>query len=961
MNDVSLKNALVPGTSAEVAEAYASAVTRSLDARFGLDEDEVVVVDTETTDLSPDRGQIIEIAAAILKGPDVIGRFSTLVRPTMRIPEAIVRLTGITDDDVAEAPPIDEAMRAFRKFVGARDLVAHNAGFDRAFIEHYAGGHAPPGRWLDSLQMARVAFPRLKSHRLSDLAVAFGVCVPSHRAGDDVEALVRLWRIMLVGVSDLPAAALQSIAVMHPSVEWSLRPLFAHLAAANGPAALDLKRIRTSMVVSDREPARTDAFEVELEYPSVEEVGARFSADSTVGAMYPGYEPRSEQVDMAREVLGAFASSSHRAIEAGTGVGKSVAYLLPSALFAQRNRVTVGVATKTNALMDQIVHHELPRLSEALEEPVRYVALKGYEHYPCLRKLERFIGDDGSTVDALVMAAVLVAWTCQSTWGDLDSVNLWWRGLPRFEIVATHADCLKSRCKYYPGLCYLHGLRRRASSADIVVTNHALLFRSVDSDSPLLPPIRHWVVDEAHSVESEARDQLSLGIEANGLLAALDALHSKRGGLAVSFARKARALEGGDMLEAPLARLEELAVLVRTIAESFFSYVKELDAVSEPGPYDFVDLWIDDRVRSSGPWSVLESSGRSLQRRMEELLKACKDVVSLAGQFADELTEQRADLSGIALRLAEAAAGLSEVLDGTDSDLVYSARFSRRQAVSREALIAQRVDIGAVLAERFFPETSSVVFTSATIATGESFDHFARSTGLSLLGGDRWSSSRLDSSYDFERNMAIYLPADMPAPSDPAYPAVLERLLYGVHVALGGSVLTLFTNRRDMERVYAGLAPRLKEAGLELIAQEAGKSAKSLRDEFLADERMSLFALKSFWEGFDAPGDTLRCVVIPKLPFGRPTDPLACERSRRERNAWQAYALPEAILELKQAAGRLIRSSTDRGCLILADSRLLEKGYGARFLEALPVDATHRIVWADLFDEIGARFGPDAD
>ena len=196
-------------------------------------------------------------------------------------------------------------------------------------------------------------------------------------------------------------------------------------------------------------------------------------------------------------------------------MGKSIAYLVPGALYSLENRVGVGVATKTNALMDQLVYHELPRLNEALGGELRYVALKGYDHYPCLRKLERYAGElDATTAstDSLATIGALYSWAVQSSWGDLDAINLHWgqREL-RAAIQASQADCTKKRCRFFPQLCYLHGVRRRAASANIVVTNHALLFRDVVAQGGILPPLRHWVVDEAHAAESEARKQLTMG------------------------------------------------------------------------------------------------------------------------------------------------------------------------------------------------------------------------------------------------------------------------------------------------------------------------------------------------------------------------------------------------------------------------------------------------------------------
>lgn len=250
-------------------------------------------------------------------------------------------------------------------------------------------------------------------------------------------------------------------------------------------------------------------------------------------------------------------------------------------------------------------------------------------------------------------------------------------------------------------------------------------------------------------------------------------------------------------------------------------------------------------------------------------------------------------------------------------------------------LCAEKLDIGEELAQKWLPEMYSVIFTSATMAVSHNFDHFDEAIGLSK-GDFSHQSRELDSSFDFNENMAVVVPKDIPEPNDARYLQVLEDVLYDIHVGMGGSVLTLFTNRRDMEQLYERLKPRLAENGLLLECQERSGSARRLRDRFIADEACSLFALKSFWEGFDAVGDTLRCVVIPRLPFASPNDPISKERSQREERAWWRYALPEAVIATKQAAGRLIRSGSDKGILVLADSRVVSKRYGKQFLNSLP-------------------------
>ena len=217
------------------------------------------------------------------------------------------------------------------------------------------------------------------------------------------------------------------------------------------------------------------------------------------------------------------------------------------------------------------------------------------------------------------------------------------------------------------------------------------------------------------------------------------------------------------------------------------------------------------------------------------------------------------------------------------------------------------------------------------------------------LGASEFSQVReiqLDSSYDFDNNMIVYVVKDMPEPNDPRYADALGDLLIRTHLAQHGSMLTLFTNRREMERAYEVVSPALKPDVLRLVCQKYGVSVQGLRDDFLADEHLSLFALKSFWEGFNAPGATLKGVIIPKLPFARPTDPLYCERAARDDRAWWHYVLPQAVIETKQAAGRLIRKADDHGVLILADKRLVTKSYGKTFLKSLQ-SRTVRVCTAD--------------
>ena len=693
---------LIPGTDGPTIAWYRGLPQRAQES-FELLEDEVVVVDTETTGLDPSRDQLIEIAACILRGPEVVEHFQTFVNPGRPIPAEITELTGITQEDVDGAPDPSLAVELFATWADGRDLVAHNASFDKGVIMRQAQPGSITGRWMDSLALSRIVLPRMRGHRLADLSRAFGLHASTHRATDDVEATAGLWRILMAGVYSLPAGMAQLIASLSPQTSWPLRHLFAQAAQMTpGTEDWSLRRSRSRRFIEDNLSSITDLEEDEppAVFPTDDELRRAFSAQGAAGLMYQDYEPRPEQLAMALEVGEALRSGTHRSLEAGTGVGKSMAYLLPLALAAKANPgMTVGVATKTNALMDQLVYSELPRLDAALGG-LRYIALKGYDHYPCLRKLESMVRDreQERRPDVVEMLATLLAYVSQTPWGDLDALSLPWYGLPRYAVVASSDDCLKSRCPFFPTRCYLHGARCMASKAEVVVTNHALLFRDVQADNAILPEVKQWVIDEAHAVEQEARKQLSFAVSAVGLESHLHRLSGQHGTLG-QIRRKSLELEGGVVLQGRCSLAEQQADRVRSVAASFFSFVKDLGDVSRDrgSGYDRITLWIDRQLRESGPWLALEGPGRSLSRKLDELVRTLTELHSSTQEF-EELATLAADLNASLCRLDEGLAALNLVLEGTDEEFVYSAQVDRGTERPAEELRAERLDVGAVLA-----------------------------------------------------------------------------------------------------------------------------------------------------------------------------------------------------------------------------------------------------------------------
>ncbi len=980
-----IADSILDGTPQDIVERYQSLPHISESVDFGWLDSNVVVVDTETTGLSYKHDELTQIAAARMEGGRITGWYVTFVNPGQPIPDDIVHMTGISDADVADAPTPDEALAGLAEFAGDALMVAHNAAFDKTFVTKHPGGYPLlENTWIDSLELSRIALPRLRGHRLADLVKAFGAPQSTHRADDDVAATCVVYRILLAGIACMPQDLVREIGRMATPAEWPTRCVFAYLAENNplyssADAADEAEKDGASQNASEKakafslyamrkrrinaSPARRAKQDADLiasdpssrlEFPSAEEVEAAFAPDGMVGGLYEDYETRSEQVQMALAVRDAFAASENLAVEAGTGVGKSMAYLVPAVLMARLNGITVGVATKTNSLLDQLVYKELPLLARAYDGcpdekgPLTWASLKGMAHYPCLRRIARLV-DEGPGMRALgseqvsqaPALAALLSFVEQTEFDDMDSAKIDFRVLPRSACTTSSTECLRRKCPYFNTLCFVHAARRRAEAADIIVTNHTLLFCDVAAEGMLLPPVRYWVVDEAHGAEDEVRRAFTETVSAEEIASIVQRVSEMSGSRNV-FVRAER--DVGNLQNEHLTQFFALQAKARAagsafaeVANEFSDHMKDLlyfDTAGKKGGYDNVDLWVNRDVRSSTVFHDLAILGQSFGEVGERLVATTQDLVGFL-EGIDEAAEAQREMAAVAVDLRNILDSAKVIFEEASEDYAYQAALCKKKDRRTDRLEALLLDVGEKMNETLFARTHSVVFASATLAINGSFSAFSQSVGLNEGEFSQARTLLLDSSFDFDNNMIIYVVDDMPEPNDPHYRRALDNLLLKVHLAQQGSVLTLFTNRREMEASYAQIQPRLKEEGLRLICQKWGVSVKGLRDDFLADEHLSLFALKSFWQGFDAPGSTLKAVVIPKLPFARPTDPLYCERASRDDAAWRRYVLPQAVIETKQAAGRLIRKANDRGALILADKRLLTKSYGKVFLNSL--------------------------
>lgn len=901
-------------------------------------------LDLETTGFDPSVDRILEVGVVIQDGDVTDAEFEALLLPAGPIPPAIRDFTGISEEMIGDSGiEASSAARRLAELLEGAEIVAFNAGFEERFLQALAvltGVPLPTAGFVDALELARIVLPRLGTHRQADLCELLEIGQgTAHRALADARALARLFPTLLAGVEAMDPGVRGAIAALSPSTEWPLRRVFMPGAIGSRP---DLVRWRKAAPRVSRADHLADADDVVTRPLDLGAIRERFAPGGVLEQA--GYIHRSGQSAMAESVAQAFNERGHLVVEAGTGTGKSAAYLVPALEFSATNGIRIVVSTHTTALQDQLIDRDIPRLAEALGLPeVHAVVLKGYEHYLCLRRFMRLWDGEELGRTAVAVAAMLTAWVADSAFDELDSLNLHSLGSLDGLVRASHASCLKDRCRFAgEGTCFMWGRRRAARAAHILIVNHALLLADARFAGALYPAARYVVIDEAHELADEARGALTLKLSRQRVAGVLGDLGAR--GTNLIAARSLLAAGERVVVE---ERSGDVAAAARLGAEAvrglFHEVVRLVDERAD-GSSEARTLRVsEDLRRGSEGFAVVGALAAEALDRISAVIHALRlleDALASTGGGVDDpglaLAEAAADVSGWRSELDGAAQVLLELVEHPDSDDVAWMTVERRPDRHDEALCLAPLDVGEALARDLFDARDSVVLTSATLSAGDRFRHLVRTVGL-----DRAEASprllEIPSPFDYPRQMAVFVVGDLPEPAQEGYLQALGDMLASLHRATGGGVLTLFTRRSDMKALHDVLAPDLAGDGLTLLCQGRGVGKRRLAEEFRADAAASLLATRSFWQGFDAPGDTLRAVVIARLPFAYWGDPVGeALRERDPRGFWADHYLPRAVLDLKQAAGRLIRSEVDRGVVVLADSRLGSRRYGERFVSALP-------------------------
>lgn len=906
-----------------------------------------VCVDVETTGLDAYDDAIIEVAAVVFTVEGVVDEFASLVDPGRELPPEIIHLTGITPDMVADAPSLFNLRARIRRLLADHPIVGHNVSFDMGFLEAARLGIGQ--HRLDTITLASILRPDVGRYSLDALVHALDLPNPrgakDHRALGDVRRTVDLFIALYNYALELPLTTLSEIVEAGQRLSWPETIFFQDALREAGRSAFG-KRIEAPRKLFKPPKLGKEALnpKEEPDLIDVDVIAGMLRPGGNFSRAFPDFEYRAQQVQMVAAVAHALNQHEHLIVEAGTGTGKSVGYLLPAAFWSHTNERPVVISTNTINLQDQLIHKDLPELQKLLPFNLRATILKGRRNYLCTRLFQQLRHSGPAIAAEMTVFARVLVWLPNSQHGDVSEISLrsgdeqlvWSR------LSAENDGCRRETCS--EERCPLHIARRRAQQAHIVVVNHSLLLADVASGNVILPDYLDLIIDEAHHLEAAVTDSLSFRADKRSLSNLLDEVTKPRAGLIGSVSSQVATAAPSD------------------VSQRFETYVHSLRgagtiAVERVGEFFMaVDWFMKDHVRARSQfaqqvrilasvrkqpgWDEVELGWENLANSLEVVVdgvtKLAKGVGDVVGEYQiEDVQDLLLALTSLGQDLAEVRTNLNGLIFEPDEKMIYWIESFRK----RLSLHAAPLHIGPLVEEHIFKTKEAVILTSATLRTAGrgnygnvNFDYVRE-----RLYAHKSNDLAVGSPFDYKDSTLVYLVTDMPEPKQPGYDRYVAEAIVDVAKVLGGRTMVLFTSYGQLKSTGRAIAQSLSEANITILSQSAGGSRQQLLAAFKAPKaRAVLLGTRSFWEGVDVPGEALQAVLITKLPFDVPSDPIFAARSDTFDSPFFEYSIPEAILRFRQGFGRLIRRRDDQGIVVILDKRVLSKRYGQSFLDSLP-------------------------
>lgn len=941
-----------------------------------------LVIDFETTGTTPRQGdRIIQIGAVTVEDGVITDTYATFVNPGQAIPAFITQLTGITDEMVADAPTLEEVLPDLLRRLDGSAFVAHNAFFDLQFLQDALmdqGYYTFDGPVIDTVELARFLLPMQGGYRLMELTddLDIGHDRP-HQADSDALATAHLLVRLLGLLRRLPLPTIQRLQMLVSSFRSDVSDLLRQLEMEK-LAEIQLTEGQLSEPEDEWDIFRQIALRKREPLPEEPAIAERAAADlppafteakQHYADQIEGFQRRESQEAMIAAILEAMDAGNHLLVEAGTGTGKSLAYLLPAAYWASSHQEAVVISTNTITLQEQLFEKDIPLVKQIVPFPFTAAKLKGRGNYLCLRKFEQTLDDpaDQQSQEMRLVKAQMITWLTQTATGDVEELSIPPSGQMYWQQVKSDAhSCLHRQCPWF-SRCYYFRAREEAKQADLLIVNHALLVTDLVAEHRFLPPYQVAIIDEAHHLEAAATNHMGKSYSTVQLQFLIDRLAADCSGRIQSFAEDLIAWRSDTRQQAE-ALLASLKSLQQQAREEVLVWSKQ------------IYTWMMKRgIETTDTGSVIVRYKREsfAGRNGERLLRRAESMISRMLQFAAKLEQLLAlakngeeaptfflksaitDLRGLLDDVHQASAELHFLTHCDDENFVYWLEDESRTQRKHVYLYAAPLQVAQELAP-LFTQTRSVIMTSATLTVKNSFSYLMHTFGLDQLPEEKVKAISLPSPFDYEKQGLILIPSGFPTlkENDVEYIQAVTQGCLDIIRAANGRTLILFTANSMLKQIYTGIKELLGEEDFLLLAHGIDSNNRSkLVRTFQREQRAVLFGTSSFWEGVDIPGDALSALVIVRLPFSPPNHPVAVARGELlksvGKNPFMSLSLPEAVIQFKQGVGRLIRHQHDRGVVVVFDTRIIESRYGRAFLQSLPPFQVRTGSWPQLRTQIG--------
>ena len=925
---------------------------------------EWIALDLETTGLSPVKDEIIEIGAVKFRDRKRIEDFSSFVKPSQKLGNFVKTLTGIQQSDVDRAPDVKSVLKILKNFIGDSEVIGHNIQFDINFL--LENELELSGNKVDTLDLAHTLLPDVESFTLESLKLNFGIkSSRSHRALDDAIAAGELYLQLGTIAEELDLIVLKEIEQLSLRSSWDLHSFWNRIidykmndSFSNEKTSdfdVRYRGVNISRFVKEQVPKLDDVIHKEINqdqdvhFDLVQKV---FGNEGGLSDVLNSFEYRFEQEKMAAKILDSMLSEENLIVEAGTGVGKSLAYLIPSIVYSIINNKRVVISTNTINLQNQLVSKDLPLALSAIGlidkdflKNFKFCELKGRENYLCFKSFDKAILDQNISVDSAKLMSKVLVWLTKTQSGDRSEIGL---------ISSKYLDSWSrisakdaKNCIGINGVCFLNQARQIAFESNIVIVNHSLLISDIVSGGTSIPEYDFLIIDEGQDIEKISTKHFGFEISQSNLFDVFIRI-SEYSEILKTFDFKAK-FDSSDISEVNSfsENLKTTSLNVVTSLKELFKEIEVFFTQETEGFNKKESARITGTVRSLPIWSEIEklwedfnNDGGSLLFNLSKLRQKFD-----LDKYSDDpkLSTVISDISRYKKLVEDFKVQMNEFFPHPEKNGIYwisdSSRSNRNLVLNKAPF-----NVNEYLENNLFTQKKSVVITGATLSDGNGFDYIKEK-----LGFDNSSEMLLGSPFDYQKSVLVCVPEDIPNPKEYDFQLALEQSIYYSVLATSGRALVLFTSNASLNKTARALKKSLMPHGINVFAQGIDGNATQVVKKFLRSKNSVLFGTSSLWEGVDIQGDSLKLVIMTKLPFDVPTDPIISARSEVYDEPFTQYSIPEALIKFRQGFGRLIRKKDDRGVFIILDNRIINNHYGKLFFQSLP-DVTLRKIKIDMLD-----------